>query len=80
MKVVVFPAPLMPSNPNTSPFWIPKERLSTATLYFLGPSTKYTFLSYLAKISKSSGFALIAFYRSIKTSSSVIGLVYRIEA
>lgn len=31
LKVVVLPAPLTPNSPNTSPFLIPKEILSTAT-------------------------------------------------
>jgi hypothetical protein len=34
LKVVVLPAPLTPNNPNTYPFSIANETLSTATLYF----------------------------------------------
>lgn len=39
LNVVVLPAPLTPRSPNTSPLFIPNERLSTATLYFLSLST-----------------------------------------
>ena len=38
-KVVVLPAPFTPNNPKTSPFVIPTDKLSTATLYSLSLST-----------------------------------------
>lgn len=52
LNVVVFPAPLTPSNPKTSPLLTLNETLSTATLYLPYPSmnTLRTSLTRMAKI------------------------------
>lgn len=47
LKVVVFPAPLTPNNPKTSPFSTVKDSLSTATLCLSFPGRIYTFLRFL---------------------------------